>query len=705
MEIASLPALVGATVTALLSLPVMAAEQPASADFTLGEVVVTARTRDNQLIGGAQIEPGSMRTLDRGSVDEAIELISGTSMGNTGGSRNERLIFIRGFDRFQTTLSIDGVRVFLPADNRIDFARFLTADLSAIQVSKGYVSVLDGPGALGGAVNLVTRKPTAPLDADAVAQISLDGDGSHAAHQVSGRIGTLKDRWYLQASGTSTRADHWSLSKDFKPTTLEDGGARTNSNSHDYRVNLKAGFTPNDSDEYALNHTKQAGQKNAPYHVTDTASTRYWSWPYWDLDSLYFLSHTTLPGGGWLNSRVYVNSFSNALYSYDNAAQTVQSLPRAFRSYYDDTAQGARIEYGRPLGAGNTLRAAAHYRRDEHVEWQEGFIRVPATGNPFSNVPYPEARQTTLEDTWSLALEDTRQLGPRIDLVTGVSYDWTNLKRAEDVNVTVSGSSVNQLPVPYPLRNANAWNGQAALSYALSDATRLHLSASSRARFPTLFERFSSRMGTAVPNPDIDAERAVNYELGASARHASGAEVEAALFYSDIRDALLSVPVVFGAPINATLNQTRNVGEGRYTGIELQGSAPLGATLKLAGNYTWLNRELTDPTNAAFRPTGVPTHRALAYLEWSAMPALSVSPSIEWASDRWTVTSSSSITPPRYYRTGSYTLVNLALDWRLNPQIDVLLGGRNLLDRSYELVDGFPEAGRSLYVNLRAQLR
>ncbi len=63
---------------------------------------------------------------------------------------------MRGFDRFRVPLYMDGVRIYLPADNRLDFNRFLTADLSEVQVQKGYVSVLNGPGGLGGAINLVS---------------------------------------------------------------------------------------------------------------------------------------------------------------------------------------------------------------------------------------------------------------------------------------------------------------------------------------------------------------------------------------------------------------------------------------------------------------------------------------------------------------------------------------------------------------------
>ena len=106
-------------------------------------------------------------TFNRNTLDEAIKLVPGvTSTLDGTARRNERGIYVRGFGRWQVPLSIDGIRIYLPADNRLDFNRFLTQDLSEIEVQKGYVSVLDGPGGMGGAINLITRKPTAPFETE-----------------------------------------------------------------------------------------------------------------------------------------------------------------------------------------------------------------------------------------------------------------------------------------------------------------------------------------------------------------------------------------------------------------------------------------------------------------------------------------------------------------------------------------------------------
>ncbi|NGM50569.1 TonB-dependent receptor [Caulobacter sp. 602-2] len=651
--------------------------------YALGEVQVTARNAAGETIGGSTVKGETLRKFDKASVDQALDLIPGAAAGNSGGSRNERLVFIRGFDRFQTTLSIDGVRVFLPADNRIDFARFLTADLSEVQVSKGYVSVLDGPGGLGGAINLVTRKPAKPFEGEIRLGAGFDGDGSLSSNTVSGRIGGKTDRFYVQASGARSERTHWKLPDDYRATALENGGNRDHSENEDWRVNLKAGFTPNADDEYSLTYTRQEGEKNAPYHVTDTASTRYWSWPYWNIDSLALLTRTKIADNAVLKARVYRNTFENALFSWDNARQNSQTLGRAFRSYYDDVAYGGNLELDVDVTASNTLKAAAFYRRDKHVEWQQSF--APAGTEP---------RQTVVEDTTSIALEDTQRFGDKVDLVVGVSRDRRDLNQAQDYNSNAF--------VFYPLTDDVAWNGQAALVWRPLPDVQLHGSVSSRARFPTLFERYSARMGQAVPNPDVKAERAINYELGGSVDFTPLLKIEGAVFYSDVRDALILIPVALGAPYG-TVNQTKNAGDGEYYGLEGAATFKASDHLTLGGNYTYLHRKLTDPTNAAFRPTGTPDHKLFVYADWTLNDRISLTSSLETASKRWTVTSSSLVSPARYYRTGGYVLANLTAQVTVTPKIDVIVGARNLLDQKYQLVDGFPEEGRNFRADLRVK--
>ncbi|CAM5602642.1 Iron complex outermembrane receptor protein OS=Sphingobium scionense OX=1404341 GN=GGQ90_001152 PE=3 SV=1 [Sphingobium scionense] len=678
--------------------------------FSLGQIIVTAPRTSGIEIDGSTLSSDAIYSFNRTSLDDAVNLMPGVSAGNSGGTRNERLVFVRGFDRFQVPLSIDGIRVYLPADNRLDYGRFLTTDIAEVQIAKGYASVLDGPGAMGGAINLVTSKPTKALDIDLRGQVSFDNDMDYAGYTTSAKVGTRHDLWYAQASYARSFTDHWDLPNGFTPRvpTLEDGGARDFSKAEDWRVNAKVGFTPNATDEYALSYTHQEGSKGAPLHISDTVTTaRFWDWPSWDVTSVYFLSTTALGDRATLKTRAYYNQFDSMLRSFNDRSQTAQSRPYAFDSPYEDKAWGGSAQLDFTATDADTLRLAFHYRHDEHVEYQTSFSTA--------GVATTEPKQTQSEATYSIALENELALSPALRFTLCGSYDWRNLERAEEYGAPLGTSGTPSIIYNYPRRDADTWNAQGRFDWQASDALSLHASLSSRARFPTIFERFSQRFNTAIPNPDLKAERATNAEIGGSWSQGS-IRLEGALFYSWVRDAIFSVPTpAYPCTASTTppavpttgcaltnLSQSRNVGKGEYYGIELSASATLLPGLDAGINYTGIKRDLTDPSNARFRPTGVPTHKGFAYLDWAPFEKLHIVPSVDLASNRWTLfTASPASQPARYYRAGAYANASLQIDLTLTNQIDLSIGGRNLFDDYYTLTDGFPEPGRTVYASAR----
>lgn len=679
-----------------------AADAGRAGTFTLGQIVVTGHRPEGIEIGGETLTSEAIYAFNRNTLDDAANLVPGVTAGNSGGSRNERLLFVRGFDRFQVPLSIDGIRVYLPADNRLDFGRFLTPDIAELQVAKGYASVLDGPGAMGGAVNLVTRKPTKEIEAEARGTLSLGRDVEYAGYNVFGLLGTRQDKWYAQASFARNLQDHWDLPGSFTPTANEDGGERGSSRTEDWRVNVKAGFTPNATDEYAISYTRQEGSKNAPLHVTDPITTplpagapnpRFWSWPYWNIESVYFLSTTALGDQAILKTRIYRNKFDNLLSSFNDITQTSQSLPRAFNSFYRDEAWGGSAQLAVQLAEADKLTLAAHYRRDKHEERQDGFY------NP-GPVPYSEPWQANIESTYSVAAENVLQFAPALSLTLGISYDWRDLAKAEEFTI----------PPPklfeYPKANTSAFNWQGRVDWKPDGDTSLHASISHRARFPTIFERFSTQAGNAASNPGLKPERATNFELGGT-RQLGPLHIEAAVFYSNIDDAIVSVRPA-GFPANTS--QRRNLGEAEYYGAELSLAAQFGAQLELGANYSYIYRKFDitpqqSVTVPVFSLTDVPTHKGFVYASWSPVPALHVVPSVEFASDRTTLDTYVPTAPGSvvYYRTGNYVRADLRIDYDITEQLTIGVGGRNLFDRLYTLADGFPEPGRSFFASVRAR--
>ncbi|HEX8058462.1 MAG TPA: TonB-dependent receptor [Novosphingobium sp.] len=662
--------------------------------FTLGQIVVTARPPEGLQIGGETVKADAIYTFNRNTLDDAANLIPGVTAGNSGGSRNERLLFVRGFDRFQVPLSIDGIRIYLPADNRLDFGRFLTPDIAELQVAKGYASVLDGPGAMGGAVNLVTRKPTKEIEAEVRGTLNLGRDAEYTGYNVFALLGTKHDQWYAQASYARNFQDHWDLPGSFKPTVNENGGERDFSRTEDWRVNVKAGFTPNATDEYAISYTKQEGSKNAPLHITDTsnASLRNWSWPYWNIEGVYFLSTTALSDAATIKTRAYWNKYKNLLSSWDNRLQNSQVLARAFNSPYDDTAYGGSAELAVKLAERDTLSLAFHYRHDEHTESQ--------TSRPDFTTPTFEPVQTSEERTWSAAVENRFAFDQALSLTVGASYDWRDTDRAEEFGVPQGQTGASRL-YSFKLRNASGWNAQGRLEWA-EGGTALHASVSSRIRFPTLFERFSSQFGTALPNPDLKPERATNFEVGGS--HSFGPiRLEGALFYSHLTDALVSV-------LRGGLNQRVNIGSADYYGGELSLSVQLTQAFQAGVNYSYIHRTFdvgTAPTGGTirnFQLTDVPGHKGFAFVSWQPLGGFKVTPNLEFASGRTTVTpATANANNPFYYQTGGYVTAGLRADYDINDYLTIGIGGRNLFDKYYVLTDGFPEQGRSFFASIRAR--
>ena len=683
--------LIPALLAAAFSLPA-AADGPASGPaaesnvFTLGQITVVGHRVNETPIGTATLNREQLWDFNKDGLADALNLVPGVATTAGSGTRNEALISVRGFDRWQVPLMMDGIRLYLPADNRIDFDRFLTPDLSEIQVSKGYVSVLNGPDGMGGSINLVTRKPVKPFEAEVRASAALAEGGQYNGNTVYANLGSRQEGYYYQISVEQRDVDHWRVSKDFTPTVAEDGGERDHTSKKDWRVNLKAGYTPNASDEYSLNYVKQEGEKHGIGAVTGTSSISLWDWPEWNTESLYWLSHTQINDKTYLKTRAYYNTFVNTLSAFTNVALDTQN----FISYYDDNAKGFSVEVGSDFFAQQTLKAALHYRRDEHNEWQ--FLK--AASGVATPANFTEPKQTTIEDTTSLALEDTWHITPKLDLVGGISHDQRDSKQAQEFaapNTTSAAVLFSQ-----PMADSSATNYQLAGIYRYSNSGTLHLSASDRTRFPTMFERFSSRFGGAISNPWLRPERALNLEVGVADELQPGLRGEVALFHSRVQDAIQSVPIRYN---NTNLTQSQNVGLETYKGVEFGLVARISSTLEVGGNYAYIDTSINNPNDPTFRLTTTPRNKSFLYAKWNPSDALSVVPSLEHADERWSVKAVGT----GYVSTGAYDLLNLKLEYKIQRNWSVSVTGRNLLDKNYQLVDGYPQEGRNFVVATRFQ--
>lgn len=655
---------------ALLTIAVMAAwghssawaqENTETTPFTLGAITVSAARPQIGEIGedqvGSVITQKEMQEFNRDNVGDALNLLSGVTLSNN--SRNEKIIYVRGFDVRQTPLFIDGIPVYVPYDGYVDFNRFTTTDLAAIQVAKGFSSVAYGPNTLGGAINLISRKPKNLFEGDASVGFASGND-----RQAQVNIGTNQGSWYLQAGASYLESDNFPMSSDFKPTATEDGGARNNSYRKDDKISLKVGLTPNATDEYALSYIKQDGEKGQP-PSTDPASARYWKWPYWNKESVYFVSKTAIKDLETLKVRLYTDQFDNEVDTYTSS--TYSTLKTAGsgsvstgRSIYNDKAFGGSVELESRRISANTLKFVMHYKDDEHQEHD-------------ANSQVTAQFKDTLR---SYAVEDNIDLAARWILSLGYAHH------------EITPETVFSLGNAYSLPSKkSADNGQLGLFFDYSEASRFYATVAQKTRLPTIKDRYSTRLSTYIENPDLKQEASVNYEIGYQGKPWHGAKAEAAIFYNDISDKIQSV-----ANVSGVKSQMQNVGKVQMSGLELGLSSPIVSWLEAGGNYTYLNlQNISDP---ATKLTDVPRQKLTAHLLVRPMAQVEVIGFVESDSGRW---ASNTV------MLGGFTTLNLKAVYRPAKNFSTEAGITNLTDKNYSLADGFPNPGRMWFANANYQ--
>lgn len=654
------------TVSVLSLLASPAAQADDMGVFELGHIEVTAEALPAAGSAEAVVDSDSLRLHNADTVAEGASLVPGVVLDEVG-ARNEQTLMVRGFDLRQVPVFMDGIPVYVPYDGYVDLGRFTTFDLAELRVAKGFSSVLYGANTLGGAVNLVSRRPSRTLEGEVGAGWVRGEEGGASGYETYFNAGTNQGRWYAQAGGSYLDRDAWALSDDFDSTAAEDGGKRENSYRTDRKLSLKLGFTPNSTDEYAIGVVDQHGKKgNPPYAGEDPGtSVRYWQWPYWDKRSFYFLSQTGLATGGYIKTRVYYDIFKNALYSYDDDTYTTQTRGYAFKSYYNDYSYGASAEFGHPFGERNMLRLALHWKDDVHREHDEG-----------------EPRQRYEDRTFSVAAEDTHRFGDSTRLVAGVSYDQRQAVEAQDYD----GSAISDLPTD----TTHAWNPQIGLFHTLAQAGELRLTVSRKTRFATIKDRYSYRFGRTIPNPDLKPERATHYEIGYAAGLGSRAHLDVALFQADVEDLMQFVRVGDIDNDGEIEEQMRNIGKVRNRGVEVSLLVYPVDSVEAGASYSYLDRKNRSDPDIAL--TDTPEHKFFVWLDWRFAPAWNLTASARHESERIS-------TSDGLFGTGDFTVADLKVGFELRNALRLEAGTRNLFDENYAYDEGYPEAGREWFVN------
>lgn len=612
------------------------------------------------------ITSDTLAAQHRDDLSQALELVPGVATQNVG-QRRERLVALRGFNSRQVPLFIDGVPVYVPYDGNVDLARFGVDHVSEIRVSKGLASLLYGPNIMGGAINVVSRRPTEPLAVSA--RISTEADDKLRANLVRAalNVSVANERWYGSFSVSGSNADSYRLPGSFDPVpNREDGGLRDNAGTRDRLYMARVGFTPDADNEFNFTWYRQDGFKEDPPYSGTSGSARFWVWPYWDKQSFSLTSRHAVGDRGTLRLRAFHDTFRNSLDAYTNLAHSSYMF---LGSAYDDYTRGGGADFEWRWSDAAVTRVAAHLKKDVHRE---------GTREPF------EPEEQLVASTWDIAIEQEWRITPRLSLTPGYQYVAQPGRTAWIWN----GASY----VPNEVNDATTSNGQLVAVWQVSEAGTLFGGVSRKTRFPALKDRFSGGLGSVVPNPDLEAEYANHFELGYE-HQGEGWTAKVALYQANIRDAIESVTLpgtACDAP-NPDCSQLQNIGRQRNRGVELSGSWQPLHGLRFDAQVNLLDRDnLSDP---GILPTDTPKWRQRVTASWQPHPQWRVTLDAQHESRRYTTTNGSRVAD-------GFTLVNAFGRYQANGNWGVELGVRNLADELYAYQEGFFEAGRSWLLQL-----
>lgn len=483
-------------------------------------------------------------------------------------------------------------------------------------------------------------------------------------------IGANLGKFYVQGGYSYFDRNSFRMSSNFVPTKNEDGGQRNNSYRTDQKISFKIGWTPTKKSEYALGYINQQGEKGNPVYTGNDilnalySKPRYWQWPNWDKESYYFISNSEIDSENSIKTRIYFDRFKNTLDSYDDNTYSTQTKAYAFESIYNDYTYGGNVEYNTKLIPKNDFKIAFHFKEDVHRENNLG-----------------EPVRHFVDNTVLIGLEDIYKISQKFTLIPGVSYNIRKNKEAQDYNATTKVIS------DYPTADASdAYNAQIGLFYQVNNQHKLGATVSQKTRFATIKDRYSYRMGTAIPNPDLKPEKATNYEINYTLSAFKKLTFQTALFYSSLTDAILNVSNVVPGK-----SQMQNFGEAEYKGIEAQINYEILTNLSVNFNYTYLERKnITDPT---IHFTDVPNTKVMGTLEYQPLKLLKLIVNSEFNSSRFSTSYGA--------RVPDFTLLNLYGSAKVLKNFSLDAGMNNIFDKNYSLVEGYPEEGRNFFVTIR----
>ncbi len=545
-----------------------------------GEAVTVTATRREQT---AQMAPASVvilnaRDLRERSVvtfDQALEMVPGISVYRTSGISVQSLS-IRGSSDVagggvgnRVLLMIDGRPALTSDSGGALWSLVPTNFIDHIEVVKGPFSSLYGSTAMGGVINVITRRPAYRaltsvevgfgfFDKPAPAWRYTDRTQQQSQIELShsgqrGRVSYLLNFSRKQSDGHAENTAYEMYNVYGK--TLYD--LRQNRN---LELSFGMGKVEND-----YPHTWLFDQRYdpplQPFRVTPAYSDDRQRKSNYNADLHYW----AVP-----SARV---KYSSRFYFYRNHARSVFNENDPLYRLPENQAFGLQtVVDGDKIG---NLTQLDYYLSDHHylisgMDWQMDRVESSPDTVMYGN------RQT---NNAAVYLQDEIEVTPQLTATVGLRYDWNHL---------VNGVSHRQ------------FSPKLAFVYRPQKELALRWLVGQAFRSPSIAERFFQRElggGTLFkPNPNLKPERLdFSLETGVRWRWRDLAEIDLAYFRYHYRDMLYWIEISAEEGVLYTLFQVRNLNRALMQGLESELRLHWKNHLHTSFSYTYLDAKDQSP--------------------------------------------------------------------------------------------------------------
>lgn len=695
-----------AAVAVLAAFSGLALQVQAQETVELDEVKVTAGRVEQELMdvnmSVSVITQEEIRRSSARNVGELLEDIPGVRINNDGGQGMKR-IKIRGEDAFRTLVMIDGQKV---SEHKSMSGSPMLIDpsmIERIEVIKGPASVLYGSDAIGGAINIITKKGgTKPIEGEVSAGMNTSASGKNASGSIYGGI----DGWKYRLSASIEDNDNLKTPKGEMENTYFTARSVSGFLSYDFTPDATVGAS---LDYYDLEFG--SSDVNTPGFAVDVPKwTRFKAAAFGEIknitssfvrlrtDIFYQKSKkdmtNTVPGV-WTQGEVdtfkamgFEEAFLNRVGVQAGNAYVLQ--PHASN---DMNQYGFSIQADWQIGDSNYLIAGYEISYDDlnAHSWNTGTNVMPMmlTDKNYDGYQMTNAVYASMETL----------LSANLTLTYGARYTWVKTDM-DSINNKMGTKTSGEGSDGKIVFNAGVlWQG--------TDNLTLRASYAQGYRSPILQELYidtsMGSTGTTYANPDLKPETSDNFEIGAR-WNSTGLSADLAIFYSTADD---YIATLYNAQKRGY--QYNNVAEAKTFGVELTSSVRIAETgFEPYLTATWMRRQYQNGNGFSTYDTATPEFMLRYGVRWSGMYAglglradafARSQTEIEYDDGVQSATDSSS------YRLGGYTTLNLTagVDFGPKRQYSFDMGLYNIFDKGYQEQTSIYEPGRYFVAKLGAR--